>query len=386
MWRGGSTTPGARAVGCVALGLLIAGCVEPAPPTEPTPEPSCTEAPGEICTVAGTGDRGFNGTKPALETFLYLPSDVRFDAHGQMHVVDFNNMVIRRLEADGTLPPIAGVGLHAYASDGIEALQSPLENPNALAVAPDGSLFIIELHGTRVLRVDPEGWLTVYAGSPDSPGYEGYEGDGGPAREAALTESYGLCLGDDGTLFIADTGNHAIRAVTPDGTIDTLAGDGTPGHTDGIGAGAQLDGPRHLACHDGTVYVADMNNHRVRAIDAATGAVSTLAGTGEPGHSGDGGPALSAMLSEPYGVAVGEDGTVFVAEFGNHTVRAIRPDGTIETVAGQPGEAGSDGDLGPATDAWLSRPQQVGVWGDDLYIVDTFNDVIRRVTGGAAAP
>lgn len=361
--------------------LLWAACVEP--PPEPPPEPApCGVAAGEICTVAGTGDRGFNGAKDALETFLYLPSDVRFDARERMHVVDFNNMMIRRYEDDGLLAPIAGVGVHAYATDGSEAAQSPLENPNALAIADDDTLYIIELHGTRVLQVDPDGWLTVYAGSPQSPGYEGYEGDGGPAREAALTESHGLALASDGTLFIADTGNHAIRRVDPDGTIDTLAGSGTPGAEDGIGAEARFDEPRHLAWHDGVLYVADMGNHRVRAIEVETGAVSTLAGT-TGGYGGDGGPAADAMLLDPYGVAVADDGTVFVAEFGNHTVRAIDTDGTIRTVAGTGGRSGDTGDGGPAADALLSRPQQVGVRGDDLYIVDTFNDVIRRVTDGA---
>ncbi|MBX2799328.1 MAG: hypothetical protein KTR31_16755 [Myxococcales bacterium] len=359
-------------------GLLWAGCA-PEVPVQPT----CSRADGEICTVAGTGQRGFNGDGAALETHLFLPTGGDFDPDALLLVVDHNNMVIRRLEPNGDLPAVVGVGRHAYATDGSEAHSSPMENPIDVAAAEDGTLFIMELHGARVLQVDPTGWLTVYAGSVTQPGTEAYEGDGGPAREALMSQATGLALADDGTLFISDTGNHAVRMVTPDGIIDTLAGNGLPGFVDGVGADAQLAEPQRLTWHEGAVWVADTGNHAVRHIDVQTGEVTTVVGTGIAGFSGDGGPASSARLDAPQGVTVSPEGIVYVADTGNHVVRRIDLDGTVTTVVGQPEHFGFEGDFGPGADAVLSRPQQVLVHDDDLFVFDTFNDVVRCVYGGA---
>ena len=159
--------------------MIVAGCTsDPLPPPPPLPE--CTASPGEICTVAGTGLRGLNQPGDALQTHLNLPSALAFDPDDRLIIVDFNNMMLRRLEDDGTLTTVVGVGRHAYAQDGIEATESALENPVDVAVGDDGTLYVMELHGARVLQVDPSGWLTVYAGSATNPGYESFEGDGGP--------------------------------------------------------------------------------------------------------------------------------------------------------------------------------------------------------------
>ena len=175
-----------------------------------------------------------------------------------------------------------------------------------------------------------------------------------------MSQSIGLAWADDGTLFIADTNNHAIRYVDPEGIMHTLAGNGEAGFVDGSGADARLDRPQHLAWHDGTIYVADLGNHAVRRVEVATGEVTTLAGDGSPGFSGDGGPAAAALLREPLGVGVGSDGVVFIADTANHVIRAVTPDGLIQTVAGRPEDFGYSGDFGDPLDAQLERPQAGG--------------------------
>lgn len=379
------------------LPLLVVACTD-APPADPSPEEAtCVEEPGHICTVVGLHDflsRGFNGDGlPATETMLYFPTDLDFDGEGRLIVVDFNNQRIRRVEADGTVQTLAGTGMHAYATPGLPVLESAFENPVDIEVLPDGRMLLSELHAGRVLELAVDGFVQIYAGT----GEVGYAGDDGPAFRAALSESYGITTDPDGILYIADTDNHCIRGVTPEpvpieGHADArliwnVAGHGDPGLVDGAGPDARFQRPHHLTWHDGALYVADMANHVVRRVDLASGAVETLAGTGQRGYSGDGGPAIEAQLTEPTGVAIRDDGTLYIADRGNHLIREISPDGTIHTLAGvyatdehgMP-EGGQAGDGGPANQAQLRGPQNV-VLGPDghLYVADTLNGSIRRI-------
>lgn len=348
-------------------------------PGTSTTDLDCT-SPGQMCTFAGTGDRAWSEDGgPATETALFLPTDVAFDVDAQALVVDYNNMRILRHETDGTLQTVVGMGVHAYASNEVDALDTPLENPVSMVVGSDGTYYITEQHGARILRV-VDGWLDVYAGSADDPGIEDWTGDEGPALDARMSQSVGLTIGDDDTLFIGDTRNHCIRMVTPDGTMHALAGDGDPVLTDGVGAEASFAGPQHLAYHDGYVYVADTINHAVRRIEVATQTVETLAGDGTAGFAGDGGPATEARLDTPQGVAVDAEGRVYVADSENHVVRRIDTDGTIDTFAGTPGVDDYTGDGGQALDGTLHWPTNVSVGPDGtVYIADTLNSVIRTV-------
>jgi DNA-binding beta-propeller fold protein YncE len=360
--------------------LWLLACKQPEP--EPPPVDPCEQDPtGLVCTIAGTGDRGANGDDlPALETLLFLPSSVGFDPDGHLVVVDFNNQRLRKLRDDGILETIAGNGMHAYASHDVEARSSPLENPTGLAIAPDGRLFVTELHGARVLQIE-DGWLTVYAGSVESPGYPDYCGDGGLALEACMSESTGLAMDEAGNLYIADTENHCIRVVDPGGFIDTVAGTGLPLLQNGVGTEAGFFHPYGVAVADGLLYVADQGNHSVRQIELATGEVTTLAGTGQPGFSGDGGPAVQAQLYAPQGVEVGPDGAVYVADTYNQVIRRIGTDGIITTVVGQP-EQGGFLDGVPPEEALLNRPNDLTFSPEgDLVIVDQLNDRVRRVVG-----
>ncbi len=338
-------------------------------------EEGCPEAPGTVCRVAGTGDLGFNGEGlPALESWLYFPSAVRAHPDGRLVIVDFNNMRVRALDPDGTLATIVGNGDHAWSTPGATALDTALENPIDAVWAPDGTAYLLPLHEARVLHMRADGVVVPCAGTGDV----GYAGDGGDATLATMSEAAGLAVGPDGALYVADTQNNAIRVVR-DGLIDTLAGGGDAGFVDAAGAEARFSGPQRLVVGDGVLYVADANNHAVRAVDLATGAVTTVAGTGTRGYDGDGGPATAAALSYPYGVNVGPDGALWIADSGNNVVRRV-VDGVIDTVAGT-GEEGLAGDGGPALDATFAFPAHVLAKDGDLYVADLKNGVVRVVRG-----
>jgi serine/threonine-protein kinase len=339
----------------------------------PDPEDPCS--PGDVCRVIGTGDLGFNGEGlPALESWLYFPSSVRFAPDGRLVVVDFNNMRIRALDEDGTLETIAGSGDHAWSTPGTGVLTSALENPVDVVFLADGTFYIDALHEARILYVGADGVVAPVAGTGD----EGYTGDGGPANVAWLSEAAGIAVGDDGTLYIADTNNNCIRYVGTDGIIETLVGAAEAGLVDGTGTDARFSGPQRLAFADGALWVADSNNHAIRRVGIADRAVTTVAGTGVSGYTGDGGVATAATLSYPYAVELGPDGALWIADSGNNVVRRVDPDGTITTVAGT-GVEGLTGDDGPALDATFAFPAHLTFDRDDLIVADLKNGVVRRV-------
>lgn len=351
---------GARLLAC---GALLAGCHR---------DPC--EEPGAICTIAGTGDLGYNGQGlPADETWLFYPSALDFHPDGRLVVVDFNNFLVRALEADGALSTLAGNNVHGWAAEG-PALDSPLENAIDVSFDADGRVLLAELHAGRVLRV-ADGWLSILAGT----GEYGYGGDGGLAAEATLAEPSGVVGGADGRVYIADTANHCLRVVDGEGRIDTIAGQIEPGYADGAGAGARFSGPQRLHLDGGSLLIADSLNHAVRRLDLESGEVSTVAGIGVAGDEGDGGPADQAALNTPTGVATDEAGNIYIADSGNHRVRVVSPDGRIAAFAGQ-GTSGYGGDQGPATEALLNWPADVALGPDGaVYVADMRNGVVRRI-------
>ncbi|MCB9796183.1 MAG: hypothetical protein H6741_26095 [Alphaproteobacteria bacterium] len=322
--------------------------------------------------MAGTGQVGFNGLDlPALESWLSYPSALEPLPDGRLVVVDYNNFVIRALTPEGELETVAGDNTHGWAIEG-DPLVSPMENPIDVSLAEDGSLWVAEQHTGRVLRI-VDGALEVAAGT----GEIGYAGDGGLAIEADFSYLCGLtAVGDE--VLLADTDNHAIRVLDPEGEVRTLAGGGGPGYQDGLEALFNRPGRMHL---DGDrLLIADMGNNALRALDLVTGEVTTLAGTGDPGYTGDGGPALEAHLQGPSGVVTDDEGNLYVADTLNNVVRVIDADGVIRTLAGD-GEAGFSGDYGPAELGRMSWPADVAIGGDgQLYVADMRNSVVRRVT------
>ena len=339
---------------------------------------------GTITTVAGAGANGFSGDGgPATSAALSNPYGVTATADGTLFIADTGNHRIRRVDPTGVISTVAGSGpFHpapgSFGGDGGPAVSTTLNSPSAVSTAPDGTLYINDQGNNRIRRVTPGGTIGTLAGN----GFANYGGDGGTATSASLYTPRGVAVAADGSLYIADTNNHRVRRVSPSGAISTLAGSGTPGFSgdNGQANSAQLNAPSAVAvAPDGTLYIADTNNNRVRTVTPA-GVISTLAGTGIPAFSGDGGPPASASLQAPYGVALGADGALFIADTGNHRIRKVPRGGTIATAAGS-ASGGFGGDEGPATSARLNAPRGVELAADGtLFIADTGNNRVRKVT------
>jgi YD repeat-containing protein len=346
-----------------------------------------------IRTVAGGGKKNAIGEgKPAVEARLDDPKDtggagtyfgsrygfwprgLAVGPDGTVYLTDANHR-IRRIGADGVIHTIAGGGAKETLQG--KATELLLKSPRAIALAPDGSLYIAETDAHRVRRLMPDGTLVPVAGQAD----KGDSGDGGPALKAKLHEPTGLAVAPDGTLFIADQGNHRIRCVSPDGVMTTIAGGaGKQGYKGDGGSAlkAELSWPTSLALGaDGSLHFSDQGNYVVRRI-SSSGIISTVAGLYRSKWShefgGDDGPALKAKLDDPTGIAVAADGTVYIADTGNHRIRAVGPDGVIRTFAGaKPTNDHGDfsGDGGPARAALLSNPTALAFGPDgSLYFYD----------------
>ncbi len=337
-----------------------------------------------ITTAAGTGAQGFGGDGgPASAAPLRSPYSVAVDAAGRVSIADTFNNRIRRVDAAGIITTIAGSGGGAgFGGDGGAATAADLYYPQGVAVDGPGTVYIADTINHRIRRVDDAtGLISTIAGS----GNEGFIGDGGAAAAAPLAYPLGVAVDAGGNVFIADTSNHRIRRVDgATGAMSTVAGTGVAdyGGDGGPAIAARIGEPAAVAVDDaGNVYLTDdLNSHRIRRIDAATGVITTIAGTGTAGYGGDGGPASAATLRHPEGLAVDAAGAVFVADTENHRVRRI--DGTtgiITTIAGT-GVAGFGGDGGAGVAAQLASPRGVAVAPSGLvYIVDTDNHRIRQV-------
>lgn len=346
------------------------------------PAPSCDD--GDLCVVLGTGALGFNGDGlPPLETMLASPTSVREAPGGGPLVVDFSNMRLRVIGDDGLVTTLVGDGTHAYSEPGAAADATPLENPIDARWGPDGLLYIAPLHEGRVIRIGANGTVELVAGTGAS---LAHGGDGGDALDATMGYPGGLAFDADGTLYLSDSTNHRIRRVSLDGTIETVAGTGERGFDRaGRGTDVRLSSPAMLEVDRATdrLLIADRGNDRVAVLDLETGELTTLAGTGEPGWDGDGGPSADAMLDEPYGLAAADDGTIWIAEVGNDVVRRVTPDGTIDTVAGSRDQvAAADVPLGaPALEFPLRGPAGIELLPDgDLLLAERSGHRVVRWT------
>jgi sugar lactone lactonase YvrE len=338
---------------------------------------------GMITTVAGTGDAGYLGDGGlATDASIKTPGGVHVDAYGNIIIADTDNNCIREVyDATGLISTIAGEVSGGYVGDGLPAVNTKLNEPGNLTLDADGNIYIADTMNNRIRTVDADsGFIETIAGN----GERNYSGDGGPATDAMLNEPQGICLDASGNLFIADTGNHRIRRVEAEtGVITTVAGNGTGGYEeDGVAATAtKLNKPQSVYVDAaGNIYIADTENSRIRKVDAATEIITTVAGSGDRGYSGDGGPATAARLKKPYGVWVDGTGNLFIADTENHRVRKVDAvSGIITTVAGN-GSRGDEGDNDPATEAELDAPTGISVDADgNIYIADTKNHRIRMV-------
>jgi DNA-binding beta-propeller fold protein YncE len=337
-----------------------------------------------ITTAVGTGEKGFTGDGgPAQAALLNGPFDVAFDGAGNLFFSDTFNHRIRRVDArTGVITTIAGNGEAGFAGDGAPAVQASLNEPYGIAIDRAGNIFVADRLNRRVRRIDAaNGTITTLAGT----GEPACSGDGGPAARAGLAEPNGLALdADERHLYIADVADHRVRIVDlSSGSIATFAGTGAPEHggDDGPAAEARIFGARAVKLGpDGTIYILERQGSSLRAVDAATGIITTVAGTTERGYSGDGGPALAAVFDAPKEMAIDPDGNILIVDTENHAIRRIdRGTGVVTTIAG--GRQGTGGDGGPAAAAGLDRPHGAVVGPDGaIYIGDTNNHRIRKVT------
>ena len=338
-----------------------------------------------ITTVAGTGTAGYSGDGgPATSAQLYDCYGVTLDGSGNMYIADWYNNRIRKVSPSGIITTVAGTGTAGYSGDGGPATSAQLYDPYSVAVDGSGNLFIADEFNYRVRKVSPSGTITTVAGT----GVYGYSGDGGPATSAQIYFPHGIVLDGSGNLYFSDSYNHRIRKVSSSGIITTVAGTGTAGYSGdgGPATSAQLNTPHGVALDgSGNLYIGDYSNNRVRKV-SPSGIITSVAGTGAAGYSGDGGPATSAQLYYPDGVFMDGSGNIYIADESNHRVRKVSPSGIIATVAGN-GTRGYSGDGGPPTNASFTFPSAVVLDGSgNLYIADSENHRIRLVqTAGAAA-
>ena len=323
---------------------------------------------GTITTVAGDGGpagyAGLGDGGPATAATLTGLTGVALDSAGTVYIADTFNNRVRKIGGDGVITTVANLGVN---------------QPSGLAMDAGGNLYIADSNSGRIRKLSPDGVFTTVAGSIQAIGSSS-SGDGGPATSARLYWPKDIALDSSGNLYIADTGNNRIRMVTPAGIITTIAGNGAAGYAgvySGDGGPAVIAGlffPSGLAVDgSGNLYVADTNNYRVRKI-SPVGIITTLAGNGVRGWSGDGGPATQAQLTNPTGLKLDNASNLYIAD--STTVRMISPAGIITTVAGT-GVLGFSGDGGPATSA------QLGAWGlafdasGNLYVADPWGNNVR---------
>ena len=339
-------------------------------------------ANGTITTVAGNGERGFSGDGgPATTASLRGPAGLAFDAAGNLYVADEGNDRVRKVSPDGFITTVAGAGCCHQLTDGDPATSGWLPSPHDVASDPAGNLYIAQ--SGQIRKVTADGIITSVAGK----GYPwAFSGDGGPATLASIGYGESIAVDAAGTLFIADDwspdGNKRVRKVGRDGVISTLAGNGAFRFAGdgGPAPSASLSSPSDVAIDSaGNIYVADTHNHRIRKV-RSNGIIETLAGNGSADFSGDGGAATTASLNCPTSLARDSAGNLYVSDDENDRVRKVTPSGVITTVAGNPSLLGL-GDGGPATSANLLWPNGLAVdRTGNLYLSDSGHNRVRKVS------
>ncbi len=336
-----------------------------------------------IQSVAGSGSASYAGDGgQATDASLDQPYGSAVDARGDLFIVDAGDNVIREVSPSGVITTVAGDGVAGFSGDGGPATRAELSDPTAVAVDSAGDLYIADFGNNRVRMVSPSGVITTIAGN----GTFGDSGDNGPATAAAISGPAGIAVDAAGDVFLTDPFHGLVRKVSPSGVITTVAGGGEPGvlGDGGPATDATLTDPEGIAVDAfGDLFIADFGASRIREVNNV-GIITTVAGSGIAGYAGDGGPAAagSAQLNLPSGVAVDAAGNLFIADTFNRVIRGVAPDGAISTVAGN-GAPIYFGDGGPALDASFDSPASVATdSAGDLFIADPAEGRIRRVANG----
>jgi len=338
-----------------------------------------------ISTVAGTNGAGFSGDGgAATNAKLNTPYGVAVDALGNIYIADAANNRIREVAPNGIISTVAGTNGAGFSGDGGAATNAKLNAPYGVAVDALGNIYIADASNCRIREVPPNGIITTVAGTNTS----GFSGDGGSATNAMLKNPWSVAVDASGDLFIADTLNNRIREVAPNGIISTVAGTNGAGFSGdgGSATNAQLKSPYDAAVGaSGNLFIADTSNNRIREV-APNGVITTMTGTNASGFAGDGGSATIAKLSSPHGLAVDASGNLFIADTSNNRIRKVDNTGLITTVAGN-GNGAYAGDGGPAASASLSGPAGVALdAAGNLLIADSNNNRVRKVLLYAGYP
>lgn len=337
-----------------------------------------TEVFGQnIYTAAGTGSAGFGGDGgSAKNAQLNNPKSVAIDPNGNLYFTDYNNHRVRKVDQMGVISTFAGTGTQGFSGDGANATAAELDSPFGIAVDQSGNVYISDISNNRIRKVNTLGIISTFAGT----GIAGFNGDGIQANLAQLNNPFGIATDALGNVYIADNFNHRIRKVNTSGIISTIAGDGISGFNGdgGLAINAKLFNPIAVTCDiNGNIYIADYSNNRIRKINTV-GIITTIAGTNISGFGGDGGPALSAYISNPHDIAIDLAGNLYFADTGNNRIRKMNTQNTISTFAGGNGTFG--GDSGPASNSGLLWPSGIVIdQSGNMYIGDAGNNRIREI-------
>ena len=361
----------------ILAGVFGLGCVEQ---KEEDGNARCA-LDGVICTIAGKDSAGYNHqNQDALDTRLNDPNALGIDSFGRLLINDSRNHLVRRLEDDGILTTIVGRVEKTYAQAG-HPLDSPLNVAVDMTVGPDGNLYMVESQGQQVIMVDMVyESLSIIADSPGEPDPGFDEGDVS-IEDAHFSGLSGIVVSQNGTIYVSDAGVNLVRAITPDGIVKTIAGaDENNFPIFDESDPNKLTEPQKLGLYGGQLYVADTGRHRIVTVDVSTGVLTNVAGqTDAAGYQGDGGALSSISLDSPYAFTFNDYGSMLIADSGNDAIRAQIGAGVVDTVVGR-GAGGFGGDEGPAEEASLDTPRDVMYAPDgSLIIADSYNARVRRV-------